>query len=494
MATRMIRWIAATLACAAALSSHGVRIDPSGLGQALIYPYYSARIKPDGSYWNFFLSVVNTSPDARAVKVRFREALHGRIALEFNLYLGPGDEWTGVLIPASRLVDTDTVLVTADLSCTDPPIPAQGILFSTNAFTGTASDGADATPSRKAEGWVEMIEMATLTGASANAADASMGTGGAPACGALIGPGKARQLNPPEGGLYGGGYFIDVQTGLASSYAAIALADLTTDKFYSDPGQPGTDFDSPQVTPLSVVVLPSSSASAFGDSSQGYLLRSEWSRGVDAVSAVLMTATLANEYVLDATTQSNTDWSIAFPTARFYTDGATATPPFTRTFSASGACEAAFITVYNRDQDGNAGINPPGPQAGSTLCWASSVVPWSNASLPWTIGTTSRFFGSKDLGITPYSSVKDSVRNGFAMLSMSPQGPGLTSLPSSTAIDLSTGAVIPGAHKFAGLPAVGFGSWSFDNGLLNCNGKVCKGTFGVDFAHVQIQGVTRIAP
>jgi hypothetical protein len=150
--------------------------------------------------------------------------------------------------------------------------------------------------------------------------------------------------------------------------------------------------------------------------------------------------------------------------------------------------------VYNREQDGNVGIHPPGPANSPALCWSSNVVPWSSGSFPWTQGTTSRIFGSIALGVTPYSQVTGTVQNGFATLSLSPQGPGLTSLPSSTAIDLATGDITTGAHKFSGLPAVGFATWSFDNGLLDCNGQVCKGTYGVGFAHAMVPSVTRVAP
>ena len=54
------------------------------------------------------------------------------------------------------------------------------------------------------------------------------------------------------------------------------------------------------------------------------------------MSAVLMTATIRNEFVLDFATSSNTDWAVTMPTARFYTDGPVPTAPFDAAFAASG--------------------------------------------------------------------------------------------------------------------------------------------------------------
>ena len=54
-------------------SAQAVNINPDGLGQVLLYPYYTTR---GGN--STVLSVVNTSSDAKAVKVRFLEGENSR--------------------------------------------------------------------------------------------------------------------------------------------------------------------------------------------------------------------------------------------------------------------------------------------------------------------------------------------------------------------------------------------------------------------------------
>src|SRR6056297_3229872 len=72
--------------------SHAVNLNPDGLGQVLLYPYYTVRGGNDT-----LISVVNTTSDVKAVKVRFIEALNSAEVLDFNLYLSPFDVWTAAL-------------------------------------------------------------------------------------------------------------------------------------------------------------------------------------------------------------------------------------------------------------------------------------------------------------------------------------------------------------------------------------------------------------
>src|SRR5689334_22385875 len=102
--------------------AQAVYLDPDGLGQALIYPYYTVR-SVDGNSFNTYLSVANTTPDAKAVRVRLREGLNGRETLDFNLFLAPNDMWTGALVPSA---DGGAEILSSDRSCTNPPIPEAG--------------------------------------------------------------------------------------------------------------------------------------------------------------------------------------------------------------------------------------------------------------------------------------------------------------------------------------------------------------------------------
>ena len=144
-----------------------VEWNPDGLGQALIYPYYTVRNGGDDNAWNTYISVVNSTSSAKAVRVHVREGRHGRSALDFNLYLAPNGVWTGAFIPRSGSADAPAGLITADHSCTDPVIGPEGVTLSNAAFSGSLDDGYGIGLDRTREGYVEMLEMATLTGPSA---------------------------------------------------------------------------------------------------------------------------------------------------------------------------------------------------------------------------------------------------------------------------------------------------------------------------------------
>ena len=60
-------------ALGAAGAAQAVNLNPDGLGQVLIYPYYTTRTDGAGNAYNSLLSVVNSTASVKAVKVRFLE-------------------------------------------------------------------------------------------------------------------------------------------------------------------------------------------------------------------------------------------------------------------------------------------------------------------------------------------------------------------------------------------------------------------------------------
>ena len=88
-------------------TAQAVNINPDGLGQLLIYPYYTTNA---GNLT--VLSVVNTTANAKAVKVRFLESENSQEVLDFNLYMSAYDVWTAAVTaqPDGRMDD----------SCDDP--------------------------------------------------------------------------------------------------------------------------------------------------------------------------------------------------------------------------------------------------------------------------------------------------------------------------------------------------------------------------------------
>ena len=150
----------AALAGLGALSGMGaaeaVNLAPEGLGQALIYPYYTVRNGANGFAYNTLLSVVNTTASAKAVKVRFLEGKNSKEVLDFNLFLSHEDVWTATVVATA----TGAAVTSSDQSCILPTqLPAAGQPFVNFAYSG---DGADQSLDRTREGYVEILEMATF--------------------------------------------------------------------------------------------------------------------------------------------------------------------------------------------------------------------------------------------------------------------------------------------------------------------------------------------
>jgi len=133
----------AALAGLSALGATGiaqaVSVNADGLGQALIYPYYTVRDAVVGSPYNSLLSVVNSTQSAKAVKVRFLEGKNSREVLDFNLYLSAKDVWTAAVIPTTE----GAGIFTADKSCTTPVVSSSAAdpsRFVNFAYAGSNDD------------------------------------------------------------------------------------------------------------------------------------------------------------------------------------------------------------------------------------------------------------------------------------------------------------------------------------------------------------------
>ncbi len=98
-------------------TAQAVNVNPDGLGQVLIYPYYTVRDAKDGAEFNSLLSVVNSTASGKAVKVRFLEGKNSKEVLDFNLFLSPHDVWTTAVVPTA---EGGASLKISDTSCTVP--------------------------------------------------------------------------------------------------------------------------------------------------------------------------------------------------------------------------------------------------------------------------------------------------------------------------------------------------------------------------------------
>ncbi|MEZ5456723.1 MAG: hypothetical protein R3F04_11525 [Lysobacteraceae bacterium] len=313
-----------TLGCAR--DAQAIHLSTDGRGQVLIYPYYTVN---GGNAT--LLSVVNTTEDVKALKVRFREAMNGQLVLDFNLYLGPLDVWTGALTGDSEALDpvhaAAAVLQTADSSCTVPRIPAEGQSFDNFEYDFNNEDGGPYEDSRTRSGYIEIIEMGRLTGEFAAAA--SLAEAGVPTnCQRLVDAwhwGTQGQANgiwrdqpnegllPPTGGLYGGAEIVDVTNGTNLSYSADAIDGfytLPTGSLHHSPNNWKPDLGSARMAEdgtVSAYVI-----------DEGELIRLDFDEstsqapGLKAMSAVLMREWIYNEFEISP--GFATEWVVTFPT------------------------------------------------------------------------------------------------------------------------------------------------------------------------------------
>jgi hypothetical protein len=338
---------ALALALATAFDASAVSLSVDGIGQALVYPYYTVRSSEGGNAFNTYLSVVNHTSDAKALRVRVREGRAAKEVLSFNLYLSPDDVWTAAIVPTS----TGTGVLTTDTTCTDPAFTAgsgsSSLEFRNTLYSGASADGFGDSLDRTREGYVEMIEMATLTGASRAAI--THNSAGVPAnCAAIRGP-DAPTVARPTGGLSGTLTLINVANGQDFTVNAEALAELSSRQFFRPASDPYPDFAAAEIDNVSVVVA------------NNQVYRSVWTRGIDAVSAVLMREAWLGEYVLDIGTRSQTDFVATLPTRHYYVTSTSAANPFSQPGLWAGSCrgttggalgERIEVTFFNREERG----------------------------------------------------------------------------------------------------------------------------------------------
>jgi len=139
-------------------SAQAVNLATDGLGQVLIFPYYTTR-----AGWTTLFNITNTSNQVVAIKVRFHEGLNSRDVFDFNVIMSPFDVWNGWVENGEG---NTPVFKTEDKTCTVPSLPSTGVSFSdgilTNgvrAYTGDAADGGPTDTDRMREGYLEVVMM-----------------------------------------------------------------------------------------------------------------------------------------------------------------------------------------------------------------------------------------------------------------------------------------------------------------------------------------------
>ena len=379
--------------------ANAVDLNPDGLGEVLIYPYYTVNKSQDT-----LLSVVNTADVSKAVKVRILEGRNSREVLDFNLFLSPWDVWTAAITQ----VGDDPLggkILTRDNSCTWPvgALKGAGEKFRTSMFDGSVGpkDGAGTGADRTREGYIEIISMADIVPGSPLDKTVIHGASGSPACnGAILASPAAADLDVPTGGLFGSGMVANVPDGTLFAYNADAIDGFSDIVQFTG----GQSLDPSLATANSAISTVSGAVAFVFD--RGSLINLDYPNGIDAVSAVFTADAIYNEYQVDPALGSNTDWVVNFPTKRFYVDplmGGLGDPPFVEPF-AGGSNVQIGLFMYDQEEDSPTeeacgGFSPPNPgeiDCGTYLPWEVNVISFLDPADP-DAGVVSGVLGSDKL-------------------------------------------------------------------------------------------------
>jgi hypothetical protein len=378
--------------------ANAVNLNPDGLGQVLVYPYYTVN---GGN--STLVSIVNTTEFGKAVKVRFVEGYNSREVLDFNLYLSPFDVWTGAVFSLGATGPAN--LSTADNSCTAPRIKTNTALPVNNGLryvafrnyqyvTGATVANDDSGPNhleRTREGHLEVIEMGIVTNgdndgdARGSLAAITHDSAGIPDnCNQIVNAWTSGTTDPywlptssieegeidiippttanGGGGLFGSAGIVDAANGTQLTYVPDAIDGFSVRVLHV---RPGTTSPSLRDARFDYLNPNSSSATADAivfDNGQLQITSHTGPNAIDAVSAVYMHDALFNEYAVIADSAGTqilaSEWVVTFPTKRFYVDqaivGTTAIAPFTRIFPTTGSSGTApvdvTLTYFDREE------------------------------------------------------------------------------------------------------------------------------------------------
>ena len=352
-----------------------LNLAEGGVGHMLLVPYYTAQ---NGNMT--VLHLVNTDTiNGKAVKVRFRGAANSDDVMDFQVFMSPGDVWTGAVTAGA---DGIAQIQSADNTCS---VPALGINAPKAFSTGRLNQKKSATELANGtrEGYVEIFNMAdipsdkiwgtTTAKAQSDLYKAIKHVNGVAPCSVAGSTAEAKLFeialtnytgttgesdaavvgfNTPTGGLMGDWYIINVPETTTFSGANTAVVANARGNFVHfpqvDTGVAAADIDSYTADPLLRTIAyrtdsklnstdgtPALAAGFYDlpDMSTPYLKRDVASYGAtaagltdakfyplaqaDKLTAALAVSSVTNQYANDESIAAKTDWVFSMPTRRY---------------------------------------------------------------------------------------------------------------------------------------------------------------------------------
>jgi len=317
---------------AVAQNPASVRVyDPTGVGHALIVPYFSTQ---GGNAT--LIDIVNTDlTNGKAVKIRFRGASNSDDIFDFQVLMSPGDVWSAAV--TKNAANGLSHLSTTDHSCTVPSIlrtTAAGFDFVTARLNPKLTGDALAAETR--EGYVEIFNMGDIypdTSTTGNLYLTTKHVSGVATCDATITDSLTindSRLTRPTSGLMGNWTIINVpQTttwtgdmaaleardggGVAGfgnlvywpqqaiSLTALQITNGTADPLFRKGVVAGAQYDLPD---LSTPYLPLGPVTP--------------QQNANDLSQALAVQTAAGEFLTNPAISGSTDWVVSLPTRRYY--------------------------------------------------------------------------------------------------------------------------------------------------------------------------------
>ena len=316
----------------AASTATALELAEGGVGHALVVPYFNAQ---NGNMT--VLHVVNTdTTKGKAVKVRFRGAANSDDILDFQVFMSPGDVWTGAVTAGA---DGVAQLVTADNTCTLPTLtPGVAQPFITSRLNPALTGDALANQTR--EGYVEIFNMADIPKPAVlkdSLYEAIKHVGGKAPCTAAAlnatltnitdeAGALAAGFAAPTGSLMGDWYIINVAQ--TTTFSGAATAVVATNGGVSAPSNfvhfPQLDNAATAAGNTADPLLLSSAVTAayydLPDLSTPFVTAPGAGAAVaqaNLLSQALAVKSVTNQYANDASITAKTDWVFSMPTRRY---------------------------------------------------------------------------------------------------------------------------------------------------------------------------------